>query len=198
MQPRALALGRILMPVAVVGYPFAFYLALTRAGARGASCVALGGAVLLGLRALGKRGGESRLALLKLPLSIAFLSLLSGLSNDGRFLLALPVLINLLLLFVFASSLRAPQTYVERIARLRDRDFTPAKVRHCRQVTWVWIVFFVLNAAVTAALALFGSVEAWTFHTSVLSYVLMGVLFAAEWVVRKLRFGQTFPPEAAS
>ena len=43
-----------------------------------------------------------------------------------------------------------------------------------------------LNAAGTAALAIYGSVEAWTFHTSILSYVLMGVLFAAEWVVRKI------------
>ncbi len=194
MRPRGFALGRLLMPVAVAGYPFALYFALTRFGARAGASVALGGAALLGLRALGT-GGASRLSLLKVPLVIALLSLLSAWANDGRFLMALPVLINLVLLAVFAASLRAEQTYVERIARLRDRDFTPAKVRHCRQVTWVWIVFFVLNSAVTAGLALAGAVKAWTFHTSFLSYVLMSVLFASEWVVRKVRFGKTYPPD---
>jgi uncharacterized membrane protein len=195
MRARGLSLGRVLMPVAVAGYPFAFYYALTHFGARGAACVALFGALLFALRAVRAKGGASRLELLKLPLVIALLSLLSGLSNEGRFLLALPVIINLLLLYVFGSSLKAPMTYVERIARLKDRDFTDAKVRHCRQVTWVWMVFFVLNAGVTAGLAIWGSVKAWTFHTSILSYVLMGVLFTAEWVVRKIRFGETHAPE---
>ncbi len=195
MRPRGFALGRVLLPVAIAGYPFALYFALTRFGARAGASVALGGAALLGLRALNSGGGGSRLSLLKVPLAIALLSGLSAWANDGRFLMALPVLVNLLLLAVFSASLRAEQTYVERIARLRDRDFTPAKVRHCRQVTWVWIGFFVLNAAVTAGLALAGAVKAWAFHTSFLSYVLMSVLFVGEWVVRKVRFGATVAPD---
>jgi uncharacterized membrane protein len=60
----------------------------------------------------------------------------------------------------------------------------------------VWVVFFVLNAAVTAGFALAGAVKAWTFHTSVSSYVLMSVLFVGEWVVRKVRFGATQPPDS--
>lgn len=178
----------MVLPVAIAGYPFAFYYALTRHGARGAASVALFVAALLGLRALGS-GQGSRLALLKLPLVVALLSLVSAWADDGRVLMALPVLINLLLLGVFGLSLRAEQTYVERIARLTDRHFTPEKVRHCRQVTWVWVGFFVVNSAVTAGLALADAVEAWAVYTSFLSYVIMGVLFAGEWVVRRARFG---------
>src|SRR6478752_2673769 len=101
MPARGFSLGRVMMPVAIAGYPFAFYFAITHYGARGAACVALFGALLLALRAVKSGGNASRLELLKLPLMIALLSVMSGLFNDGRFLLALPVVINLLLLYVF-------------------------------------------------------------------------------------------------
>ncbi|RMG94559.1 MAG: hypothetical protein D6705_15990 [Deltaproteobacteria bacterium] len=114
-------------------------------------------------------------------------------------LYATPVAINLAMLLVFASSLRAGRTpMVERFARIADPDLPPGGVRHCRQVTWVWTVFFALNAIVTFALALLDP-RLWALHTGLFAYGAMGILFGAEYAVRKIRQrGAGFSPSVAA
>ncbi|MGA8890645.1 MAG: hypothetical protein WB493_03685 [Anaeromyxobacteraceae bacterium] len=109
--------------------------------------------------------------------------------GDDRPLLAWPVIVSLALLLAFGSSLRGIPL-VERIARLQVSDLTPAEVGYCRTVTAVWCAFFVLNGAAAAWLAVAGTREAWALYSGVVSYVAMGVLFAGEYVVRKVRFGR--------
>src|SRR5690606_26267324 len=123
---------------------------------------------------------------------------LTLLTDDGRLLLALPVIVNVALLVGFGASLRSGQSYVERIARLREPDLSPAKVQHCRQFTWVWIWFFLCNGGVIAGLALTGRMMAWALYTSVLSYVLIAALLLLEWIVRRWRFGTTPETEEVS
>src|SRR5688500_6325602 len=54
-----------------------------------------------------------------------------------------PVLVNAVLLVVFAVSLRHPPSVVERLARLSEPDLPPSGVRYTHKVTAVWCVFFV-------------------------------------------------------
>lgn len=96
-----------------------------------------------------------------------------------------PVLVNAVFLAVFAYSLQAPQTVIERLARLREADFPPAAVRYTRRVTQVWCVFFVLNGTTALGLALWASDAAWSLYTGVIAYVLMGLLFAGEFLARQ-------------
>jgi uncharacterized membrane protein len=77
---------------------------------------------------------------------------------------------------------------VERFARLQDPELGPAQVVYCRSVTKVWCGFFVLNGALSATLALWAPLSVWALYTGLLSYVLIGLLGAAEYVVRKFRF----------
>jgi uncharacterized membrane protein len=98
-----------------------------------------------------------------------------------------PVLVNASLLAAFGYSLRHPPSMVERFARMREPDLPPAGVAYTRRVTQVWCGFFVVNGAVCALLALTASERAWSLYTGVLSYVLMGLLFGAEYLMR-LRF----------
>jgi uncharacterized membrane protein len=98
-----------------------------------------------------------------------------------------PVLVNLSLLIAFAYSLAHPPSAVERLARLRDPQLPPAAIGYTRRVTQVWCVFFVLNGSACALLALFASAAAWSLYTGVVSYLLMGILFGVEFLVR-LRF----------
>jgi uncharacterized membrane protein len=107
---------------------------------------------------------------------------------DPRALLLVPVFVNLGLLFAFGRTLRGGATIVERLARLREPALSAAQVRHCRTTTQVWCAFFAASAAVTAALAWLGELWAWTLYTGFLSYLLMALLFAAEWLVRSWRF----------
>jgi len=63
-------------------------------------------------------------------------------------------------------------------------------VRYCRAVTAVWCGFFALNGAVAAALAALAPRAWWAAYAGGASYLLAGALFAAEYVVRKSRFGR--------
>ena len=96
-----------------------------------------------------------------------------------------PVLVNAVLLTVFATSLRHPPTVVERLARLSEPDLPPSGVRYTRRVTAVWCVFFVANGAAAAYTAAFSSDAAWALYNGLIAYVLMGCLMGTEWLVRQ-------------
>ncbi len=104
------------------------------------------------------------------------------------FLLYVPALVNLGLLIVFGRTLLRPPSFVEVLARLREPELSPAQVAHCRTFTAVWCSFFAANAAMCAALALLGDLWPWTIYTGFVAYLLMGLLFAFEWIVRSWRF----------
>lgn len=98
-----------------------------------------------------------------------------------------PVLVNLALLAAFGYSLATPVSMVERLARLREPDLPPAAVGYTRRVTQVWCVFFILNGALALGTALWASDAIWSMYTGVIAYLLMGLLFAGEYLVR-MRF----------
>lgn len=98
-----------------------------------------------------------------------------------------PVLVNIGLLAGFGYSLTTPMSAVERMARLRGADFPPVAQAYMRTVTQVWCGFFVVNGAIALGTALWASEAVWSLYTGVISYVLMAVLFGAEYLVR-LRF----------
>jgi uncharacterized membrane protein len=100
-----------------------------------------------------------------------------------------PLVLDLLLFSVFFSSLFAERTLIETLARLKDPDLDPAKVRHCRSATEAWSVFFLANGAVVALLAFFAPLEAWTLYTGVVSYGLAALLGSVELLVRVRPFG---------
>jgi uncharacterized membrane protein len=98
---------------------------------------------------------------------------------------AYPIAVNVGLLAFFAASLRGGPTAVERLARLKEPDLDEAGVRYTRTVTKIWCVFFVANAAASLATALWASEKIWALYNGLVSYGLMGALFAGEWLVRR-------------
>jgi uncharacterized membrane protein len=97
-----------------------------------------------------------------------------------------PVLVNLVLLAVFAFSVWRPPSVVERLARLREPDLPAAGVRYTRRVTCVWCSFFVFNGCLALYTALWGSDRLWALYNGLVAYVLMGILMATEWWVRQI------------
>lgn len=173
--------------VLAVVYPLAVWWSLTHLSPRVVGLVAL--AIVVPLMALRFRNAvrENLVAVLRVPLVVLAVLLLGVITDDARFVLFMPVLINGALLVTFASSLRTVPM-IERFARMQDPRLTPDKQRHCRQVTWAWVVFFVLNAATAAALALFAPLAWWATYNGGIAYALMGSMFAGEYVLRKARF----------
>lgn len=109
----------------------------------------------------------------------------SLLGNQALPLKLYPVLVNTILLTVFATSLAFPPSVIERLARLREPDLPASGVAYTRRVTQVWCGFFVLNGTTALVTALWASAATWALYNGLISYVLMGLLFAGEWVVRR-------------
>ena len=108
----------------------------------------------------------------------------------GRYLLYLPpIILPLLLWAVFARSLRADRTpLVTAIALAVRGSLSQALLRYTRGVTAMWCGFFLVLALWSALLAAFASPALWSLFTNLLNYLLIAVLFVAEFVYRQYRF----------
>jgi len=183
-------IARVATVVLGVAYPFVVYLGLTQLRARTVAFVLL--AMLL-LSALARAQGldRTRLRTAIVPiLPTVLLSVVAGALDRQWALLLVPVLVNLGLLTTFAASLRPGAVpMVERFARLREPELPEGGPLYCRAVTKVWIGFFVVNAAISAALALWAPLSWWTLWCGGLAYGCIGLVFAIEMAVRRWRFG---------
>lgn len=173
MLPNALALLITLM------YPLAIWFGQGRVEPRW-----LAGLLLL--------AAATRLPALKLSgvarASAAGAMLLVGWAIWSNLLLPLklyPVLVNAALLAGFGYSLLAPPSMIERLARLREPDLAPAAVRYTRRVTQVWCLFFIVNGSIALGTAVWASEALWSLYTGVIAYILMGLLFGAEYLLRR-------------
>jgi uncharacterized membrane protein len=178
----------VLSGALVVAYPFLVYFGLTRWSVRGIGLLLLAIVLPPYIIRVFRRGRQHLKAVLPLPIGIALLLIAAVVVDDPRFVLALPVLINLFLLLAFAATLRGPVTMIERFARMQVDDLSAEEVRYCRAVTMAWCALFLLNGGVTALLALYGPLEWWTAYAGGISYGLVGLLFTVEYVHRKARF----------
>lgn len=107
-----------------------------------------------------------------------------ALINSESALRAYPVMVNVLMLMTFGISLVHGRPVIEQLARLRHPDLPPEGVNYTRRVTQVWCGFFLINGLVATLLGLWASWQVWTWYNGVISYVLMGILFAGEWLLR--------------
>lgn len=186
-------LGRIVQIVAALAlllYPFAVYVGLSRWDARAAALVLL---VLIAPAAIARlkkhRASELR-AIAFVPLvTVSLLSLSAALDASG-FILVVPVFVNLGLLATFGPTLRWGPPMIERFARLQEPELSGSKVAWCRAWTWIWCGFFALNAIAATALALFAPLQWWTLYNGLIAYGLIGLLFAVEFLLRHLKFGR--------
>ncbi|HHJ4328567.1 TPA: hypothetical protein ACQJWO_005893 [Klebsiella pneumoniae] len=170
----------LLLMVAGLLYPFAVYHGLQQQWSPRLFAVLLGALWLLRLLLQGAQPGQRWLAACGLGFC-----LLLGLAGEPALLRWYPLLINLLLLATFALSLRFGPPLIERLARLREPQLTDRAVRYTRRVTQLWCLFFIANALIISLLALYAPLAWWTLYTGLIAYLLMGLLFAGEWLVRQ-------------
>lgn len=183
--------SRSLALLFTLAYPLLVAGSLAYLGARWAALTLLAVHLALRLRTL-RRDLQRARGLLALAAGVALLLLLAAVLDDPRFLLAYPTLVNVALLAGFAWSLRTVPV-AERFARLETSELTGSQLRYCRNVTLTWCAFFAANGALSAALALRAPRAVWAVYTGAVSYALVGLLFAAEYVVRKARWGRFGP-----
>src|SRR5690606_11287252 len=113
-------------------------------------------------------------------------------ANSELLLRLMPAGINLVCAAYFAFGLSNPPALPTRMAALHHRvapgDLPAPLVRYTTGVTRVWVGFFILNAAVSAIVALIGSREIWALYNGLIAYLAVAGLFAAEYAYRRLVF----------
>jgi len=172
----------------VAAYPLLVYVGVSRWSPRVLGLVLLA-ALLPGLVSKLRTADRAHLwPVLRVPLSLFALVGLGAALDEPRFFYALPVLVNLMLLANFAATLRGPVSMIERFARMQEPELPPGGEAYCRKVTIVWCWFFVANAAASAALALWAPVAWWSLYVGGIAYLLIGVMFTVEYIVRKATF----------
>ncbi len=173
-----------LLAVLTLIYPLLVYYGLLHFSAQ---WVGLALVVILALRLLllrKKLGTQSQTSLLPALLLAIVCALISTLLNHAGALKLIPVVINLACCIGFVRTLRYPPSMIERFARLQEPHLSETAIRYTRQVTIVWCVFFVLNGSIALYTALFCEMKTWALYNGLIAYVLMGALFAGEYLVR--------------
>jgi uncharacterized membrane protein len=173
--------------LAVASYPFVLVAGLDHLAARTISAGAL--AILLAAFAFSGTGRKRLVSLLIRRFGILLVLLAIATATDEPVLLKLlPSLTSLWLLATFALTLRERHSMVEQFAIASHEAFPDFLLPYCRRVTWVWCGFFLANAIAGIVLAIAGTPRAWALYTGALSYVLVGLLAAGEYVFHKSRF----------
>ncbi|WP_127960182.1 hypothetical protein [Serratia microhaemolytica] len=129
--------------------------------------------------------GPMRLMMQSVALIGMVLCSASAWLGSHQLLLYYPVVVNLVMLTLFAGSLFSAMPIVERLARLREPELPPEGVRYTRRVTQVWCLFFMVNATIAFSTAWYGDVQLWTAWNGMIAYLLIGLLMAGEWSVRR-------------
>ena len=147
--------------------------------------------LLAALLVVRHRRGATRLlgSLSRLDQAIAgglvLLAAATALGNSELLLRLYPAAVNGGLLLLFGASLRQPPSFVERLARLADPALPDAAVGYTRRVTQLWCAFFATNGAIAVYTALYASRDDWALYNGGVAYLLMGALFAGEWLYRR-------------
>jgi uncharacterized membrane protein len=168
-----------------LAYPLLVYFGLTYFEPR---IIALMLVVLaIGRFAVAKPGGIGRglapqlLLALAVAVVVGFLALLT---NSSHYLRFYPVCMNVLMFVLFFSSLFRPPSMIERFARITEPDLSEAGMTYTRNVTKVWCGFFLFNGAIAFYTSVSASMEIWALYNGAISYALIALLFAGEYLFR--------------
>jgi len=180
-----MSISRFFFLLFFVGYPIMVYLGLRFFEARFVAPVLV--LVALGRWLMSKRaeGAGPQMPQAKIVIGASIvLALATGLTNSQIYLEYYPLFMNIAMFALFFGSLLRPPSVVEQIARVSDPDLPERAVAYTRKVTMVWCAFFVFNGSMALSTVLFGDLAIWAFYNGFVSYALMALLFAGEYLLR--------------
>jgi uncharacterized membrane protein len=173
-------LVRALVMIFFIAYPFIVYFGL---GVLPPSFFGLVLVVLLGLR-FGVLLPEERLVFLPILLIFLAYAVTTVFVDSVHLLLYYPALVNFTFFLVFANSLRSAEPLLLRFVRVRGYAMSEHTPQYLFWLTAIWAVFFVLNGLVSIWTSTL-SMQAWTLYNGLISYFLVALLGAGEWLFRR-------------
>jgi len=177
--------GPALLAALGLAYPFLVYAGLGRVPPGAFVFVAL---ALAGARIAAVNGAAAARLLVPALAGVAAATAALGLVDAAAAAKAYPVLMSLGMAAAFGLSLRRSPTLVEIFATLAGPPPEAAARAYMRRVSLAWCLFLLVNAALSAATWASGDLGLWTLYNGLVSYLLMGLMFAAEyWIRRRVR-----------
>lgn len=115
------------------------------------------------------------------------MSIMYVVRQEEVYMLLYPTIVNLALLVLFGQSLvgeRKPIVeYMASFTTPKEKQ-TDFFKKYCRRVTMTWCIFFIINGSFAFYTAEFCSREVWTMYNGFIAYLLIGLLFVIEYVIR--------------
>lgn len=94
-----------------------------------------------------------------------------------------PPLCNGFIFFVFFISLFTKETIIQKFARLCGDKLEMPAWNYTRKLTYIWCVFIFVNWCISIW-TIFLPDKIWILYNGFISYVLIGILFGVEYIVR--------------
>ncbi len=94
-----------------------------------------------------------------------------------------PVITNSFIFTVFFSSLFCKETVIQKIAKKMDGELTDFSRNYTRKLTYVWCIFLFINLSISI-MTVFLPAKIWILYNGCISYIAIGLLFGAEYIVR--------------
>lgn len=175
----------------LVASPFVLYWTLTHHNVAIAAGTLIAWVIVRTIPVLLTARSEQRRAALQLPAIALVFALIGWILNNGTWLLVMPAATQATFGLAFLRSVdrkRARTPLIEHFARMVKAELSVEEQAHCRRWTLIWGIYLIALAGLGLVLARFASLKVWTLYVGLLSYVLVGALFAVEYLVRKIRF----------
>jgi len=171
----------------IVASPWVLYWTLSQHRIGVAAATLIGWVIVRTLPIVLSARREQRIAALQLPAIALGFAVVGWIADDATFLLILPSATQAAFGIAFLRSLSGVPL-IEHFARMVKPELGAGELAHCRRWTRIWGGYLLVLAALGLALARWASLAVWTVYVGVVTYVLVGVLFAIEYVIRKIRF----------
>jgi len=174
----------LFLTLLLVSYPLVIHFSI-RAGRADIAIYFIAGVLLLPL--LFSLFRLRRPALWMIVMAVlAVISVVLGYTYAPSVIVIPPILIFSGLLLFFGYSLRAGGIpVITRFAELILGDVEPDVRAYTRKATLAWVVFFLSMLLISVGLAWWAPLEVWSWFSNFLAYVLIGVMFIAEFAVRR-------------
>jgi uncharacterized membrane protein len=122
--------------------------------------------------------------------AMAIFSVLNLISHTQYALYFPPILVNLAMLAIFATTLLpGREPLITKFHRLTiGPDMDSAVAVYTRRLTWIWVFFFAGMALEATVLAVFAPLAVWSLFVNFLNYVFVIVLLVSEYFYRVMRY----------
>lgn len=99
-----------------------------------------------------------------------------------------PVIMNFCIFLIFFSSLFDKETVIQKFARISEGggELHPKTKTYTKNLTYIWCIYLLIQFFASVA-TLFMSDKIWMIFNGCVSYILLGLFFAIEYIVR-IRF----------